>query len=138
MKAAPNFEPTLLWCRPHPSLQAKSSCSTHHLMAIDVITLFKCPIYHQIMTKNRTHLSLRSRLSGLPSRRVETCDVLRRSFVLENESLWPLGPSNLVCAHGKTILTNCELSKLIGESVYFMPSRLGHGLLYSRKIWLGI
>ena len=81
-----------------------------------------------------SHLSLRSRLGCLPSRSVKTCNALRGLFVLENESLWLLGPSHFVCAHGTTILTNREPSKLIGESAYFMPSRLGHGLLYSRKI----
>ena len=93
MKAALNFEPMLLWCRPHPSLQAKSNCLNSPCNG-DVLTLLKRRIYHQTMTKNRSPLSLRSRLSGLPSRPVETRGALRRS--LENASLWPLGPGNLV------------------------------------------
>ena len=42
---------------------------------------------------------------------------LRRS--LENASLWPLGPGNLVCAHGTTILTNRESSELVGERIFY-------------------
>ena len=34
---------------------------------------------------------------------------------LENASLWPLGPGNLVCAHG-TILTSSEL---VGECIFY-------------------
>ena len=35
---------------------------------------------------------------------------------LENASLWPLGPGNLVCAHGTTILTSSEL---VGECIFY-------------------
>ena len=38
---------------------------------------------------------------------------------LENASLWPLGPGNLVCAHGTTILTNRESSELVGERIFY-------------------
>ena len=81
MNAALNFEPMLLWCRPHPSLQAKSSC----LNSGDVLTLLERRIYHQTMTKNRPRLSLRSRLGGLPSRPVETRGTLRHSLELDSE-----------------------------------------------------
>ena len=69
--------------------------------------------------KNKLCLSLRSRLElgGLLSRPLETCDASRRS--LENASLWPLGPGNLVCAHGTTILTNREPSELVGEHIFY-------------------
>ena len=36
-----------------------------------------------------------------------------------NASLWPLGPSNLVCAHSTTILTNRESSELVGERIFY-------------------
>ena len=38
---------------------------------------------------------------------------------LENSSLWPLGHGTLVCAHGTTILTNCESSELVGEHIFY-------------------
>ena len=42
----------------------------------------------------------------------------RRS--LENASLWPLGlGSDLVCAHGTTIVTNRESSELVGERIFY-------------------
>ena len=44
---------------------------------------------------------------------------LRHSLELENASLWPLGPGNLVCAHGTTILTNHESSELVGERILY-------------------
>ena len=44
---------------------------------------------------------------------------LCRSLELENASLWPLGPGNLVCTHGTTILTNRESSELVGEHIIF-------------------
>ena len=44
---------------------------------------------------------------------------LRHSLELENASLWPLGPGNLVCAHGTTILTNNESSELVGERIFY-------------------
>ena len=122
MKAALNFEPMLLWCRPHPSLQAKSSCQSNSPCNGNILTLLECRIYHQTMTmtKNRPCLLLRSRrLSGLPSRPVETRSALRCSPELKNASLWPLGPGNLVCAHGTTFLTNCEPSELVEEGVLY-------------------
>ena len=119
-KVAPNFEPMLLWCRPHPSLQPKSSCSNSPCNG-DILTLLERRIYHKTMTKNRPHLSLRSRLGGLPSRPVEMSGTLRHSLKLdhENASLWPIGPGNLVCAHGTTILTNYEPSKLVEECIFY-------------------
>ena len=71
------------------------------------------------MTKNRPHLLLRSRLGGLLSRPVETCSALRRLLELENASLWPLGPGNLVCAHSTAILTNCGPSELVEERIFY-------------------
>ena len=53
MKAAP------LWSRPHPSVQAKSSCSNSSCNG-DILTLLERRIYHHTMTKSRHHLSLRS------------------------------------------------------------------------------
>ena len=44
---------------------------------------------------------------------------LRRSLELENASLWPLGPGNLICAHGTTILTNRESSELVEECILY-------------------
>ena len=44
---------------------------------------------------------------------------LARAQALENASLGPLGPGNLVCAHGTTILTNRESSKLVGERIFY-------------------
>ena len=44
---------------------------------------------------------------------------LCRSLELENASLWPLGPGNLVCVHGTTILTNRESSELVGERTFY-------------------
>ena len=38
---------------------------------------------------------------------------------LKNASLWPLGPGNLVCAHGTTILTNRESSELVGDRIFY-------------------
>ena len=58
---------------------------------------------------------------------------LRHSLELKNASLWPLGPGNLVCAHGTTISTIRESSELVGAS--FIPSRLGHGLYKKMKIF---
>ena len=108
----------LFWCRPHPSLQAKSSCSSL-LCNGDILTaLPERQIYHQTMTKNRPRLSLCSRLGGLPSRPVKMRGTLRHSLELENASLWPLGPGNLVCAHSTTILTNREPSKLVGVCIF--------------------
>ena len=52
---------------------------------------------------------------------------LRRSLELENASLWPLGPGNLVCAHSTTILTNHESSELVGERIFY-ALQVGHGL----------
>ena len=76
INVAPNFEPMLSWCRPHPTLQAKSSCSNS--------SCNECRIYHQAMTKNRPHLLLHSRLersmacwAGL-SKCVALCDVRSR------------------------------------------------------------
>ena len=45
---------------------------------------------------------------------------LHRSLELENAFLCPLGPGNLVCAHG-TILTNHESSELGGERIFCAP-----------------
>ena len=137
MEAAPNFEPMLLWCRPHPSLQPKSSCSNSPCNG-DILTLLKRRIDHQTMTKNRPRLSLRLRLGGLPSRPVEMSSTLCHSLKLkyDNASLWPIGPGNLVCAHGTTILTNCEPSKLVGECIFYaLQARLGHRL-YKKNVHL--
>ena len=49
--------------------------------------LLKRRIYHYAMTKNRSHLSLCSRLCGLLSRSLETRGISR--CLLENASLWP-------------------------------------------------
>ena len=83
-------------------------------------------------TKNRPRLSLRSRLSGLLSRSLETRGAWRCS--LENASLWPLGHDTLVCAHGTTILINCEPSELVGERIFYaLQVRNG---LYKKNVCL--
>ena len=56
-------------------------------LTIAMAIFLLCRIYHQAMTKNRPHLSLRSRLSGLLSRPLEMRGALRCSF--DNASLWP-------------------------------------------------
>ena len=47
---------------------------------------------------------------------------LRCLLELDNASLWPPGPGNLVCAHGTTILTNYESSELVGECIFYAVS----------------
>ena len=103
INVAPNFEPMLSWCRPHPTLQAKSSCSN---------SCNECQIYYQAMTKNRPRLSLRSRLehsvacwAGLSK---------RTSFAQEYVSM-----ATLVCAHGITNLTNREPSERVEECILY-------------------
>ena len=52
----------------------------------------------------------------------QACQSARRlhcSLELENAFLWPLGSGNLVCAHGTTILTNCESSELVEEHIFY-------------------
>ena len=74
MKGAPNFEPMLLWCRPHPSLQAKSSCSNSPCMQSMATFSLRSNVESTTKpwsTKSRYRLSLRSRLGGLLSRPVE-------------------------------------------------------------------
>ena len=120
MKAAPNFEPMPCYYgvdHTPSSLQAKSSCSNSPCNG-DILTPLEHQIYHQTMTKNRYRLSLRSRFGGLPSRPVKTAWCLHRSLELVNASLWPLGPGNLICAHG-TILTNRESFELVGERIFY-------------------
>ena len=118
MKVALNFEPMLLWCRPHPSLQAKSSCLNSPCIK------WRCSLSSNLppdYDKNRPQLLLRLRLSGLLSRPLKTRGTPR--CLLKNASLWPLGHGTLVCAHGTTILTNCEPSRL-GHRVYKKNVRL--------------
>ena len=45
-----------------------------------------------------------------------------------------LGPGNLVCAHGTTILTNREPSELVEECVFYAPT--GYDTDYIRKLSL--
>ena len=107
-----------LWCRPHPSLQAKSSYSNSQCNG-DVLTPLERRIYHQTMTKCRHRLSLRSRLVGLLSRPVETQGACAARL---SSGTWcisvALGLGNSICAHG-TILTNRESSQLVGERIFY-------------------
>ena len=115
----PVSTPRMRRWRPHPSLQAKSSCS-NSLCNGDVLTPFERRIYHQTMTKSRHHLSLRPRIGGLPRRPVETRGACAaRSSSRMHLYAWPLGPGNLVCAHDTTILTNRESSELVGERIFY-------------------
>ena len=110
--AAPNFEPMLLLCRPHLSLQAKYNG--------DVLTMLKLQIYHQTMTKSRHRFSLCSRFAGLPSRLAKTHRTCTVRSSLRMHLYDPgLGPGNLVCAYGTTILTNRESSELVGECIFY-------------------
>ena len=118
MKAASNFEPMILWCRPHPSLHAKSSCS-NSLCNGDILTQLERQIYHQTMIEKEQTLPLASLEARWPAEQAcRNARHLRRSLELENASLWPLGSGNLVCAHGTTILTNRESSELVGERIF--------------------
>ena len=114
MKAAKNFELMLLWCRPHPSLalHAESSCSLPSHSA----RILNPPPDHDKEQTSPLAL-LKARWPVEPACQNARC--LRHLLELENTSLWPLGPGNLVCAHGTTILTNHESSELVGERILY-------------------
>ena len=112
MNVAPNFEPMLLWHRPHPSLHAKSSC-LNSLCNGDLALLERqiyMYMYHQAMTKNRPHLLLCSRL-----RATEQASQITRRFTLFIQEC--ISMATLICAHSTTILTNHEPSELVAERI---------------------
>ena len=100
----------LLWCRQHPSLQAKSSC-LNSLCNGNLLALLECRIYHQTMTKNNPRLSLRSRLGGLLSRPLEMRAVHSRMRLYGHMA-------TLICARGTTILTNREPFEFVAERIF--------------------
>ena len=106
--AAPNFEPICYYGVDHiPHYRPSAAASRIHcVMATFDLTLLECRIYHQTMTKNRSHLSLYLRLGGLPSRPVEI------------EKFNAHG-GNLICAHGTLILTNYEPFKLVEGRIFY-------------------
>ena len=119
----------VLWCRPPPHCRPRAAAWTYHVLNGDVLALLECRIYHQTMTKNRLHLLLCSRLSGLLSRPVETRGALRRSLKnLECVSMplyRPWHPCLCTCAQTRmpgttiNILTDCKPSELVGECIFY-------------------
>ena len=86
----------LLWCRPHPSLQAKSSCSN---------------------SPCKYRRSLSSNLP--PDYDKDHTSPLTLCCSLKSVYLWPLGHGIFVCTHGTTILTNREPSEVVGERIFY-------------------
>ena len=111
MKAILNFEPMLLWCRPHTSLQAKSSCSNSPCKwqrSCSAQTSNLPPVYDKEQTSSLT--SLEARWSTEQASSNTQCFTL---FTRECVSM-----ATLICAHGTTILTNYEPSELIAECIF--------------------
>ena len=105
----------LLWCRPHPSLQAKSSCACSNSLWVwwrfrSAQTLNLPPDYDKEQTS-----PLASLKAQWPAE--QTCPNAWR--YAPYASLWPLGPGTLVCAHGTTILTNREASELVAVHIFY-------------------
>ena len=112
LKAAPNSEPLLLWRIPHPSLQAKSSCSNSPYNG-NVLALLERGIYHKTMTKNKPRLLLRSTVAcwtGL-LKHAALCTV--------TQLIWEcVSMATLIYVHSTAIPTNREPSKLVEERIF--------------------
>ena len=80
------------------------------------------------MTKSRHRLEARWPAEQACRNARRLCRLLE----LKNASLWPLGPGNLICAHG-TILTNRESSELVGECIFY-ALQVRTQTIYTRKI----
>ena len=107
----------LLWCRPHPSLQAKSSCSNSLCKCREGNVRHSLLLNLQTMTINKP---LRSRLGGLLSRPLKMCSASRHSLKNASQSMAPRP-------------WHPHLFTWQNNSDQFMPSRLGHGLYTCRK-----
>ena len=90
-----------------PPCRSTAAAQTHHCNG-EVLALLKRWIYWQ-----RTDLVsrfVRSRLGGLLSRPLEIRGASRRGCI---------SMATLVCAHRTSILTNCGLSELVAERIFY-------------------
>ena len=115
--------------RSYPSLQAKSGCSNS--------LCIKWRRSHSAWTLNLPPDHDKEQISPFASlearwpaeQACRNARHLRRLLELENASLWPLGPGNLVCAHGTTTLINHESSELVVERIFYALQ------IRTRTIW---
>ena len=89
-------------------------------MYISMVT-FSLRLDIESMTRPQQRADITSRFArgSMAEQACQNLRCLRRSLTLENASLWPLGPGNIVCAYGTTILTNRESSELVGERIFY-------------------